>query len=107
MLQNKFSFLIATALAVALSGCGNGGGDVAPAIQFTSQVNFGDSLSDVGSYAVGTVAALGGGRYTVNETLNGASVPSNWSELIAKDLGVPVPCPAETGLEGNQGRSIK
>lgn len=105
MLKNKFSLIIATVFAVALSGCGGSGGDAAPVVQFTSQVNFGDSLSDVGTYAVGEVATLGGGRYTVNAFMpNGAPVPSNWSELVANVLGVPAPCPAETGLKGDPGQ---
>lgn len=40
--------------AAALAACG---GSDEP--RYTSMVNFGDSLSDVGSYRVGSVAALG------------------------------------------------
>ncbi|MBP7414077.1 MAG: hypothetical protein KA932_09405, partial [Giesbergeria sp.] len=47
--------------AAALAACG---GSDEP--RYTSMVNFGDSLSDVGSYRVGSVAALGGGKFTVN-----------------------------------------
>jgi outer membrane lipase/esterase len=66
-------------------------------IQFTRQVTFGDSFSDVGTYAVGTVAALSGGQYTVNTT---PASPQNWTELMAASLGLPEPCAAETGLNG-------
>ena len=92
--------LAALAAAVLAAGCGGGsasGGSQTTKIQFGRQVSFGDSLSDVGTYAVGTVAALGGGKYTVN------SIPAsqqNWTELMATSLGLPDPCPAETGLNG-------
>ncbi len=85
--------------AAVLAGCGGSGGsgatDPAPKIKFTSQVTFGDSLSDVGSYKVGTVAALGGGKYTIN-----SATAKNWTEIVAADLGLPAPCAAQTGLEG-------
>ncbi|HEX8958123.1 MAG TPA: SGNH/GDSL hydrolase family protein [Burkholderiaceae bacterium] len=94
-------FALAALAAVVLAGCGGGsasGGDQSTKVKFTRQVSFGDSLSDVGTYAVGTVAALGGGKYTVN------SIPAsaqNWTELMAASLGLPAPCPAETGLNGS------
>jgi len=105
MFQNKFSLIIAaTFAAVAVAGCGGGGngaGNQTPKIQFSSQVSFGDSLSDVGSYAVGGILVLGGGRYTVNSSLaNGAPAPTNWTELMAAQLRQSAPCPAETGLDG-------
>jgi|JI61114C2RNA_FD_contig_71_1028789_length_1298_multi_2_in_0_out_0_1 outer membrane lipase/esterase len=96
-----------TILAAAiLAGCGGSSSnatDPAPKIKFTSQVSFGDSLSDVGSYKVGTIAALGGGKYTIN----GASA-KNWTEIVAADLGLPAPCAAQTGLDGlaSQGFSV-
>lgn len=98
MLQNKFSLIIAAAFTAVLVGCGGAGGDAAPKIQFTSQVVFGDSLSDVGSYAVGAVAANKGGLFTVNPAVRNS--PINWTERIAVTLGLPAPCPAQTGLEG-------
>ncbi len=93
-------FALAALAAAVLAGCGGGsasGGNQSTKIQFTSQDSFGDSLSDVGTYAVGTVAALGGGKYTVN------TVPAshqNWTELMAASLNLPEPCAAETGLAG-------
>jgi len=66
-------------------------------------------LSDVGTYKVGTVAALGGGTYTVNGiagAIGADPAPSkNWTELVAAQVGLPAPCPAQTGLDGdvNQG----
>ncbi len=93
-------FALAALAAAVLAGCGGGGssaGNQSTKIQFTSQVSFGDSLSDVGTYAVGTVAALGGGKYTVNSI---PASPQNWTELMAATLGLPAPCPAETGLDG-------
>ncbi|MFA9274145.1 MAG: SGNH/GDSL hydrolase family protein [Candidatus Aquirickettsiella gammari] len=84
--------------AVLLVGCGGGGSsatDPAPKIKFSAQVTFGDSLSDVGTYKVGTVAALGGGKYTIN-----SATAKNWTEIVAADLGLSAPCAAQTGLEG-------
>jgi phospholipase/lecithinase/hemolysin len=58
-------------------------------------ISFGDSLSDVGTYAVGEVKALGGGKYTVN-----SSTAKNWTEVLSSYVGRPAPCAAETGLDG-------
>lgn len=59
----KFAFS-ALATALVLAGCGGGGSDQASTNNtgFSSMVVFGDSLSDIGSYKVGVVAAVGGGR---------------------------------------------
>jgi len=69
MRQSKLALSLVT-LAI-LAGCGgsnnNGAGDQAPKLRYSAQVSFGDSLSDVGSYAVGGVAALKGGKFTVND----------------------------------------
>ena len=63
---------------------------------FASLVVFGDSLSDVGSYRTPGIAAIGGGEYTVNGT-----VGANWTQLLARELAVAAPCPAQTGLESS------
>ena len=86
------SFLPVLLSAAALLACG-GGNDGA---DLKSVVSFGDSLSDVGTYKVGTVAAIGGGQFTVN----GAG-PRNWTEALAVDLQLAAPCPANTGLFPN------
>jgi outer membrane lipase/esterase len=104
------SFALALLAAAALAACGGSNsnspraGDQTPGIKFSSQVSFGDSLSDVGTYQVGAVKALGGGKFTingdntsVNKELNG----KNYTEVIAAQLGLPAPCPAQTGLEGD------
>lgn len=93
---------LAVSLGAALLVAACGGSD---RVTFNSMVSFGDSLSDVGTYKVGTVAALGGGLYTVNG-ISGAigsnPTPSkNWTELIAARLGQTAPCPAQTGLDGD------
>lgn len=75
--------------------------------RFTSQVTFGDSLSDVGTYAVGTVAALGGGKYTVNNVVNGVNKARNWTEWMAIGMGLPMPCAAQTGLDGDAAQGFK
>ena len=69
-------------------------------IEFEAQITFGDSLSDVGTYAVGTVAALGGGQFTIN-----SPGVKNWTAVMAEQLGLSAPCAAQTGLDGdiNQG----
>jgi len=96
MRHYKFAALLSAAILV---GCG--GGDNPP--QFNSVVSFGDSLSDIGTYSVGTVKALGGGKYTVNDP-----TAKNWIELMATKLNVAAPCPAQTGLDGDpaQGFSV-
>ncbi len=99
MYRNKLILVVISALI--LSGCGGGSSDEAPAKpQFNSQVSFGDSLSDVGSYKVGVVATLGGGQFTINST---AGVPINWTEFIAPQFGLPAPCPAQTGIDNGLG----
>ena len=87
----------AVLMVLILVGCGGGGGDIPAKPKFASQVSFGDSLSDVGSYKVGTVAALGGGQFTVN---GATGVPTNWTELTAAKFGLAAPCAAQTGLDG-------
>jgi phospholipase/lecithinase/hemolysin len=86
------SRLAALGVAVMLAACGGGNGDRGP-VAFTSMVSFGDSLSDVGTYRVGSVAAIGGGKWTVN-----SPTARNWTEWIAEDAGLAAPCAAQTGL---------
>ena len=98
--------LAAMALAV-LAGCGGTSpspGDQTLKQKFSSQVVFGDSLSDVGSYAVGTVALLKGGTFTINgdnTAVNAALTGKNGTTLMAAQLGLPAPCAAQTGLKGD------
>jgi outer membrane lipase/esterase len=102
--MRQLSFSLTLIAAAVLAGCGGGNAtDPAPKVKFASQVSFGDSLSDVGTYKVGTVAALGGGKYTVN-----SATTKNWSESVAATLGLAAPCPAQTGLDGlaSQGFSV-
>lgn len=82
------------AAAALLTACG--GGD--DKIQFTRVVTFGDSISDGGAYQVGTIAQLGGGKFTVNGA--GSKV---WSDALATQLGAPAQCAAQTGLLANNG----
>lgn len=93
-----FKLAAALASAAILASCG---GSDSP--QYTGVVSFGDSLSDIGTYAVGTVKSLGGGKYTVN-----APDSKNWIELMASRMNVSAPCPAQTGLDGDpaQGFSV-
>jgi phospholipase/lecithinase/hemolysin len=100
--MKKFRVL-ATAVAAAafLAGCGgDGAGDQAPRVAFTQMVNFGDSLSDVGTYATTIVAANGGGHYSINGDLSADGLAhTNWTEYLAAQLDVPQPCAAEVGLD--------
>ncbi|HEV7814522.1 MAG TPA: esterase [Janthinobacterium sp.] len=107
--------LVLTLLTASiLSACGGGSatpGDQTLKVQFASEVSFGDSLSDVGSYAVGTVKALGGGKFTINgdnTAINPTLTGKNWTELMAAQFSLPAPCPAQTGLTGDasQGFSV-
>ena len=108
--MRQYHFALALLSAAVLAGCGGGGGgDQTPKIKFSSQVSFGDSLSDVGSYSVGTVAALGGGKYNVNGADGSVfQTGKNWTELMAAQFGLPAPCAAQTGLDGSaeQGFSV-
>jgi outer membrane lipase/esterase len=83
----------ATAVAV-LTACGGGGdGDQTPRVRYSKMISFGDSLSDVGTYKVSTIAAVGGGTYSINGTAN-----SNWTQRVALAAGVASGCAAQTGL---------
>ncbi len=82
--------------ALLVAACGGGDGNQAPAIQFTSMVSFGDSLSDVGTYRTGPVLAAGGGRFTINPA--DPKTPTNWQELVAAQLGLSASaCAARNG----------
>lgn len=83
---------LAVLTALALVACG--GGDDGP--RYDKLVSFGDSLSDVGSYKTAGIAAMGGGKYTVNGLPDGV-----WVEQLAAKLGLPTLCPAQTGLNAS------
>jgi outer membrane lipase/esterase len=100
--MRPINLALALLVAATLAACG---GSDRPA-RFSAQIVFGDSLSDVGTYAVGAVAALGGGKYTINgdnTAINAALTGKNWTELMAAQLGLPAPCAAQTGLDGDPG----
>ncbi len=109
---------LAAVSAAVLVACGGGGGVGGPAssfsggsdgsgstkVAFSSLVSFGDSLSDVGTYGVGTVKTpFGGGKYTVN-----GPDGKIWIDLLAAQLKQATPCAAQTGLDGlaSQGFSV-
>lgn len=98
---------ICTMAAAVLAACGGNGprpGEQSPRLKFSTMVSFGDNISDVGTYKVGAIAAMGGGTFTINgnnTATNPALTGKNWSELIATQLGLPAPCPAVTGLDGD------
>lgn len=85
--------IVASAVLVACGGSSDG--DQTPRVGYGKIISFGDSLSDVGTYAVGTIASLGGGKYTVNG--EGGQI---WIERLAGTLGVTAPCAAQTGMVG-------
>jgi outer membrane lipase/esterase len=100
--MKKFRVLAAALAASAfLAGCGGSEpGDQTPRVTYGKVVNFGDSLSDVGTYATNLVAANGEGHYSINGDLSAAGLPyTNWTEFLAATLGVAQPCSAEVGLE--------
>ena len=94
MTQIRFK-LAALGAATLLAACGGGGSDSpsVPQGRYSSLVVFGDSLSDVGSYKVGAIAALGGGKFTVN-----SPTAKNWTEVLAAQYKLPEPCAAQTGF---------
>jgi outer membrane lipase/esterase len=84
---------VAAACAMVVAGCGGGGnGNQAPAVQYSSVVSFGDSLSDAGTY---------GGKFTVNGitgVVGSDPVPSyTWAQLISAAATGSVSCPARIG----------
>lgn len=88
----------AAAVAALLVACSGGGeGDQAPRVHYGKMVTFGDSLSDIGSYGVGIVAAFSGGAGG-HYTINGTDESLNWTERLAATLGLTALCPAQTGL---------
>jgi outer membrane lipase/esterase len=94
--------LSATIGLVLAAGAGSSA-QAAP-LPFGAQITFGDSLSDVGSYAVGAVAAGGGGKFTINGDATAQHPELNghiWTEFIAYQAGLPPPCAAQTGLLGD------
>ncbi|MCL4747139.1 MAG: SGNH/GDSL hydrolase family protein [Burkholderiaceae bacterium] len=75
-------------IALVVSACGSGNDKP----EFHRFVVFGDSISDMGTYQVGAIAAAGGGRYTVNPG-------PVWSERVAQRLNYPI----TSGIKGFDG----
>jgi len=111
LFSNALAASLAFALALALGGCGGNNNDspatpTAPSTKgtFTAVVSFGDSLSDIGTYAPATslagngTAPYFGGKFTTN----GTAAPI-WVESLASSLGLAV-TPAEVGFNA---RSVK
>ena len=105
MRQTKLALaLLTAAVLAACGGSSPGGGDQTQKLTFTQQVSFGDSLSDVGTYAVGGVKAAGGGKFTINGDGTAKSPDLNgkiWVDYLAAELKLPAPCAAQTGLIGD------
>lgn len=108
--------VLATALAAALLvACGGGGdGDQAPRIRYSSVVNFGDSLSDAGTYKKNVMANVSAGAPAGVFTVNGIAgavgadpVPTyTWAQLIgAAAVGTPT-CAARSGGFGTLGVAV-
>jgi phospholipase/lecithinase/hemolysin len=87
--------LLAILSATLLAACGS---DDDGKVQYSSVVSFGDSISDAGTYQVGTIAALGGGEFTVN-----GAAGATWTQVLAKTVGAPSQCAAQTGMLPNNG----
>lgn len=93
MKQIRFT-LAALGAAILLVACGGGDdSNNAPKARYSAMVVFGDSLSDIGTYKVGAIAAAGGGKYTIN-----SPTAKNWTEIIAAQFNLDTPCSAQTGL---------
>lgn len=98
--------------AAALTACGgdrSSHGEAPAAPRYTRQITFGDSLSDVGTYAGGAIGQAGGGRFTINgdsTARDPALTGKIWVDVLAEALGVAVPCAAITGLQGRADRGL-
>ncbi|WP_036165105.1 SGNH/GDSL hydrolase family protein [Massilia sp. 9096] len=105
MEKRKIARSIALGLVLGLAlGAGRIDGARAAPLPFGAQITFGDSLSDVGSYTVGAVAAGGGGKFTVNGNAfarHPELTGQVWPEMVAALAGLPPPCAAQTGLLGD------
>ncbi|SFD32726.1 SGNH/GDSL hydrolase family protein [Massilia yuzhufengensis] len=110
MRQTKLALaLLTAAVLAACGGTSPGGGDQTQKLKFSQQVSFGDSLSDVGTYAVGAVKAAGGGKFTINGDGTSKNPELNgkiWLDFMAAELKLPVPCAAQTGLIGDAARGF-
>ncbi|WP_338767387.1 SGNH/GDSL hydrolase family protein [Massilia sp. METH4] len=113
MRTTKLALAVMAGAILAACGGGDSGkpqsGAQVNKVQFASQVSFGDSLSDLGTYNVGTVKAMGGGKYTINgdsTAINATFTGKNWTELMAAQFGLPAPCPAQTGLDGDASKGF-
>lgn len=97
-MKNIRSWGAVTLASLLLAACGGGGdGDQSPRVKYSAMVSFGDSLSDVGTYATPVlVQATGGGKFTVN-----GPTGKNWTELLSVQAGTGAPCAAQTGLESS------
>jgi phospholipase/lecithinase/hemolysin len=101
--------LLTAAVLAACGGTSPGGGDQTQKLTFTQLASFGDSLSDVGTYAVGAVKQAGGGKFTINGDGTSKSPELNgkiWVDFLAAELRLPAPCAAQTGLEGDASRGF-
>lgn len=97
--------ILLPALAALLIACGGGGGDdppasaaaPSPAIASATPINrlivFGDSLADVGTF---------GYRATIQQAGTGAAGYPVYPELVARSLGVTVPCAAFGTADGTR-----
>lgn len=102
----------AAAAACWLAACGGGGDVTAPGSgspagapttkgTFTAVVSFGDSLSDVGTYAPATATGnpsvpFFGGKFTTNG-VTGSGAATIWVENLAISMGLAI-TPAEVGF---------
>jgi phospholipase/lecithinase/hemolysin len=86
----------ASAAVFVLAACSGDGGD--HDLNVTSVASFGDSLSDLGAYQWGPVAAADGGRYTTN-------AGKLWVEHVAEHYGTWVER-NRTGGTGNPSPSV-
>src|SRR5438270_859406 len=88
--MRQFKFTVALLTAAILAGCGGGGGgDQTTKIKFSSQVSFGDSLSDVGKFKGDEIVFVFAGGNDAGQLLDELTIGATAAATAAVTAAVP------------------